>query len=1052
MSLLNFAIGGGTLRKPILTAATVVVAASASFAQNTITVKGVVTDSQKEPLIGVNVKVKGTSQGVATDLNGRFTIVGVAKNAVLELSYVGMQTQTVSVAGQTQLNITMRDDANQLSDVVVVGYGTQKKANLTGAVASVDSKQLASRPTANMTASLQGTVPGVTVIDRPGSGVSLNIRGRGNLGESNPLYIVDGVEVNASYFASLNPNNIENISFLKDAASGAIYGAKAAYGVVLVTTKTARAGHLQISYDGSFGAKSPTYLPDMVSSAQYAELYTLAERNTGTPEASLTFKPEAIEKYRNGSDPDLYPNTNWFDLVLNKQAVFTKHNLQFSGGSDKFKYVLNTGFMQNQALFKKQYTNRYDVSAKTVADLKSWLKITSSVNLIYDDYKRTGGNPSTVELLRVPPTQTAKQSNGEWGSVRNGRTATGEEINANQYRNLETAGRGNSQTTRLLGLLSAEIKPVEWLKITNQIGYNYIDYRSFAFSNTRPAVANFINPSAGAIGASARTENEMGQDWSYSKKLVYDGWVNIDKTFNRVHNFAAMVGVHADSYMTKRLAVGRRLFSSNEMEDLSGGSKDPNKQAETQSYFNEESMGSFFGRLTYNYDNRYLFEANLRADASSRFAKDGRWGYFPSFSAGWRIDKERFMAATSDWLTQLKLRASWGRSGNINNIGLYDTYSTFSTGNTILIGGVEVPYYVEANVGNPNLTWETTTTTDLGLDVSIKGGLFNLTFDYYNRLTDGILVKANDIMTETGLNSSQIPSRNVGKVRNSGIELSLSHRNTLGDFSYEIGGNMTINKNRIVTLGDKVTELPPSGNYIMRVGHSIGDFYMLEANGLYSTEDIASGKYVPYGAEVPEAGMVRFVDQLTVDSDGDGIFDKGDGVINAADRVIVGNDVPRFTYGLNANVSYKGLSLSVMGQGVTGTKVYLSEEASMAFFDNSVPRAWQLNNWTTDNQSAPYPKMFTPSDQRYKYNNRGSSYWLFDASYFRIKNITLSYTLPETFIKKLGLTGARVYFTAENLVTIRGDKRMKDFDPETAGGRGYHMGTKTLTGGLSINF
>lgn len=1050
LSLLNFSLGGG--RRAALTTATVVVATSSLFAQNTLNVKGQVTDVNNEPLIGVNVRVKGSTQGAATDLNGHFVLNGIAKNATLEVSYVGMQTQMISLNGRSSLSIVMKEDANQLSDHVVIGYGTQKKVNLTGAVSSIDSKQLASRPTSNMTSSLQGTVPGVTIIDRPGSGVSLNIRGRGNLGTSSPLYIVDGVEVSATYFSSLNPNSIENVSFLKDAASAAIYGAKAAYGVVLVTTKTARSGHLQISYDGNIGAKSPTYLPNMVNSAQYAELYSIAERNTGVPEANLTFQPDVIEKYRNGSDPDRYPNTNWFDLTLNKQAIFTKHNLQFSGGSDKFKYVLNTGFMQNQSLFKKQYTNRYDVSAKTVADLKSWFKVTSSVNIIYDDYKRNGGNVSTIELLRVPPTQVAKHSNGDWGSVRNGRTATGEEINANQLRNLETAGRGNSQSTQLLGLLAAEIKPVEWIKITNQFGYNYYDYRGFSFANTRPGVPNFLNPSAGLVGASGRQENQMNVDWSYSQKLIYDGWINLDKTFARVHNLSAVLGVHADSYLSKGLGVGRKIFSSNEMNDLSGGSKDPNKQIIPTSYFNEETMNSYFGRISYNYDNKYLFETNLRADASSRFAKEGRWGYFPSFSAGWRIDREGFMKSTNDWLTQLKLRASWGRNGNINNIGLYDTYSTFATGNTILIGGVEVPYYVESQIGNPKLTWETTTTTDIGVDLTIKGGLISITADYYDRLTEGILVKANDIMSETGLNNNQIPSRNVGKVRNTGLELSLTHKNTIGkDFSYELGGNMTINKNRIESLGDKVNELPP-GQYIMRVGHSIGDFYMLEANGLYSEEDIKSKNYVPYGGQIPEAGMVRYIDQPTIDSNGDGIPDKGDGVINASDRVIVGNDVPRFTYGLNASVSYKGLTLSVMGQGVTGTKVYLSEEASRAFFDNSVPRVWQMDNWTTSNQSAIYPKLFVPSDQRYSYNNHTSSFWLFDASYFRIKNITLSYSLPESVIGKVGLTGARLYITGENLITLRGDKRMKDFDPETAGGRGYNMGTKTITAGLSINF
>ncbi len=1049
LSLPTFLNGGG-LRN--LSAATVLVVSSVSaFSQNAVTVKGAVVDSKKEALIGVNVRIKGTTQGVATDLDGKFVLTNVPRNATLEFSYVGMQTQLITLNGQSVLNVVMKDDAGQLSDVVVIGYGTKKKVNLTGAVGSVDSKQMATRATTNIMTSIQGAVPGVTVMDKPGGGISLNIRGRGNLGTSEPLYIVDGVEVSASYFAALNPNVIENLSFLKDAASAAIYGAKAAYGVVLVTTKTAKSGSLQVSYNGSYGVKTPTYLPEMLNSTEYAELWTLAEKNQGVEPRLYTFQPDVIEKYRNGSDPDRYPNTNWFDLVLNNNSAYTKHNLQFTGGSDKFKYILNTGFTQNQSLYKNRRTNRYDVTAKTVADLKKWLRITSSANLIYDDFKREGGDIYPYELLRVPPTQVARHTNGNYGSVNNGLPLTGEHAKRNQLRRLEVGGRGESQTTQLLGLLSAEIMPIEGLKITNQLGYDYYDYRENTFVNRIPSIPNFLEKNASAINGSGVPENEMNIRWFYRRKLTYDGWVNYNKTFADKHELTAMVGVHADGRMEKDLKLGRKDFASNDMRDLSGGSTDLKKQITPTSSFVEESMHSYFGRIGYTYDNKYLFEANFRADASSRFNKDGRWGYFPSFSAGWRIDREQFMKQF-DWLTQLKLRASWGRNGNINNIGLYDTYSTYSTTGTILMGGEEQPIYVESVVGNPSLTWETTTTTNLGLDLDIKNGLFRLTADYYNRLTDGILVKANDTPTETGLTDKQIPSRNVGQVRNTGLELSLSHTKRFGDFSYEVGANMTINKNRIESLGDKVTELPPNGNWIMRVGHSIGDFYMLEANGLYSKEDIDKGNYVPYGTQKPEGGMIRFVDQPTVDSNGDGIPDKGDGVIDAADRKIVGNDVPSFTYGINARVSYKGLSLSVNGQGVAGTKVYLSEEAAWAFFDKSVPRRWQLDNWTENNQSAIYPKVFTPTDARYGYNNKASSFWLFDSSYFRIKNITLSYQLPTSLISRIGLTGASVYVTGENLFTLRGDNRMKDFDPETVSGRGYNIGTKSITAGVSINF
>ncbi|GJM49270.1 SusC/RagA family TonB-linked outer membrane protein [Capnocytophaga catalasegens] len=940
------------------------------------------------------------------------------------------------------INVILKEDAQQLDDVVVVGYGTQKKVNLTGAVASIDTKKMASRPSTNITKTLQGAVPGVTIISRPG-GTSLNIRGRGNLGSSEPLYIVDGIEVSSSFFNALNPNSIESISFLKDASSAAIYGAKAAFGVVLVSTKAAKSGVLQISYDGSTGVQMPTYLPKMVNSAQYAEMYREAERNSGVQESNLTFTDEMIRKYADGSDPDRFPDTNWFDLILRKQSFLTKHNLQFSAGSDKFKYVIGTGFLREEDLTPGVATNRYNINTKTSSDLKPWLTITSNINFIYNKYDRKKGSSSLLEALRVPPTQVAKHSNGNWGSVRNGRQATGEEISANPLRSLEENGRANSTTKRLLGSIGIELRPLENMKITNQLGYNYFDYRGFSFTNRKKGVPSFLNPASGIIPNTELKVNQMDLDWRYSDKWIYDGWINYDKTFNQVHSLTAMAGAHADIYQYKRITVGRKNFASDEMNDFKGGSIKESDQLVTnrqnEDFYLEENINSYFGRLGYTYDQKYLFEANFRADASSRFAKEGRWGYFPSFSVGWRMEQEEFMRNLT-WIDGLKWRASWGKNGNINNIGLYDTYSTYNSSGTIVLGGVSSNILTEGRLGNKNLTWETTITTNVGLDLSISKGLLGLTIDYYDRLTDGILIRANDIMTETGLSSEQIPARNVGKVRNKGVELVVSHANKIGDFSYNLSFNATHNKNIIEDLGDKVTELPPSDHWIFRKGGSIGDFYMLQADGVYSTQDVASGNIIPFGTQVPEAGMVKYVDA------------NADGKIDSQDRIIVANDVPKFTYGFNVDLNYKNFSLSVFGQGVTDVKVYLSEEASQAFFDNSVPRQWQTDYWTENNQNSTYLKLFTPADQRYKYNNQKSSYWLFDASYFRIKNVTLSYSLSDDVLKQIGLTNARIFLSADNIFTIRGDKRMKDFDPEVASGRGYSLGLKSYTAGITFTF
>jgi TonB-linked SusC/RagA family outer membrane protein len=1035
--------------KNILLSICLCVLGFASYAQDGV-VKGKILDSSGLPLPGVNILIKGTTNGTSTDFDGNYELKCAMGNDLV-ISFMGFKPQTITVASWI-LNCTLEDDTEMLDELIVVGYGTQKKVNMTGSVVSVDAKKIENRPSESILKSLQGAIPGVTIISRPGE-TSINIRGRGNLGNSSPLYIVDGIEVSSDFFSNMDPSIIENLSFLKDASSAAIYGAKAAYGVVLVTTKTGTKGKLQVVYNGSVGFKTSTYEPEVVDSWTYAEMYRTSEINSGVGEDGLRYSAEDVANYKSGSDLDRFPNTNWFDEVLEDKALFTKHNLLFSGGSDKTKYAFGLGYLRNETFTPGEATDRYNFSSKTTSKLKPWLTVTSNVNFIYKKYDREKGYAALTEFLRVPPTQVAKHTNGDWGSVRDNSQASPSQINANPLRTWQEGGRSNSDTKHFLGSMIAEITPMEGLKISNQIGYKYWDYRGFSFQNKKEGVPSFLNPSTGIISGTASDVNQMNVDWRYSEKLNYDGWVNYEKTLSEVHNISAMAGIHADTYTSKILAVGRKGFGSNEMNALSGGSEDPDNQITTnkpgQKYveakfktgedFQEETTLSYFGRLTYNYNQRYLFEANLRADASSRFAKKGRWGYFPSFSAGWRMDQEAFLTNV-EWLDNLKLRASWGQNGNINNVGLYDTYSTYEASGTALVNGSVVPTLVEGRIGNPNLTWETATTTNFGVDATFGNGLLGFSMDIYSRITDDILIQAEDVYAETGLDSSKVPARNVGSVRNRGIELALTHRKEMGDFSYQFSFNMAYNKNKILDLGNKVDQLPPDSYFILEKGESVGSFYMLEADGLYSTADEDAGDLIPYGTQMPEAGMVKFVDQ------------NDDGVIDAKDRTIVAKDVPDFTYGMNLELNYKNLSLSVTGQGVSGVKMYMDNEASQAFFNNSVPRNWQKDNWTETNQNANYPKLFRETDDRYKYNSKMSSYWLFDASYFRIKNISLSYNISKELTQKVGLNKVRVYLSADNPFTIRGDHRMKDFDPERSSGRGAQLGVKTFTSGISITF
>jgi TonB-linked SusC/RagA family outer membrane protein len=577
---------------------------------NVFTVKGAVTDADGEPLPGVNVFEQGNpTNGVITGIDGNYSIQISSPDAILSFTYIGFEAQDVNVTGRSNINITLVEEFTDLDEVVVVGYGTQRKVNLTGAVTTIDGEALESRPTENILKSLQGTVPGVTIIDRPG-GTSISIRGRGTFaGASSPLYIVDGIEVSSDFFNNLDPTVVENISFLKDAASASIYGAKAAYGVVLVTTKQGKKEALHVTYNGSYGAQKATYIPEVLNSTQYAEMYRTSELNSGIEEANLRYSLEDIQKYRDGSDPDLYPNSNWFDLVLEPSAMFTKHSLNLSGGSDKVQYLFGLGYQRDESLTPGIATDRYNFLTKATADLKDWLTVSTNVNFIYKKYNNDLGGSSLTEFLRVPPTQVARHTNGNWGSVRDFRQATAVEIGYNPLRRLMTRGRDYNDTKHFLGNVNAIIKPFEGFKFTNQLAYNFYDYRRFEFLNTLEGVPSYINPNETPIAGS--DVNQMKNYWSYSEKLVYDGWINYDKTLNSIHNIGIMLGMHADSWHSKNLDVGRKMFPSNDMNAISGGSTDPDNQLTTKGAFNEETSLSYFGRVTYDLDGRYLFEAKF---------------------------------------------------------------------------------------------------------------------------------------------------------------------------------------------------------------------------------------------------------------------------------------------------------------------------------------------------------------------------------------------------------------------------------------------------------
>lgn len=1008
--------------------------------QQTRVLTGVVRDTKSNPVIGANVIIKGTLTGVSTDASGRFTI-NVPVNGTLEVSSLGYITREVNTGTQSRVDVVLEETAQEVDEIIVVGYGTQKKVNLTGSVATVSTKDITDRVQTNVLSAIQGTVPGVTVISRPGQTPSINFRGRGNLGTSAPLYVIDGAVADETFFSNLDPNSIESISFLKDAASSAIYGSRAAYGVVLVTTKAGTKERMSVSYNGYVGIKSLTYTPDLVNSWEYAEFMNegMYNRNPAGGK-NQAYTADQIGWFRDGSRPDYYPNTDWLDLVLDKHVVTTQHSVNFSGGSEKVRFFTGLGYLYDDKYMPGQNSDRYNLDINLSADMNKWLTLKGGVKYIRNTSDTKHGVPWTGNFILVPPTMVARQSNGEWGSIAGGQQATQSFLRDNPLRTLSKNNWSESKSDNILIDMGFDIKPLPGLTISGQGFYKGYESKSKSYTGLQDNVKTF--ETGEEIPGTGIYTNEMSMNWQSTKRKLFTTMVRYEWS-NHSHYVNAMAGTSYEKYDFERLYSKRKDFAVDSMKDIETGAT-VSKDLPNGTGISENKMLSYFARVNYSYLDKYLFEANLRADASSRFHKDNRWGVFPSFSAGWRINQEEFMSSVN-WVTNLKLRASWGMLGNINNVGNYDYFQNYNSNGNYNFDNTAVIGVIESKPANKNLGWEKVSLTDIGIDFDLFNNKLSVVADYYVKRTSDILLGYN-VPRETGISSN--PSQNIGKVRNRGFEMAVTHRNRVRDFSYSVSVNIATNSNKITNLGSSDDIIQNGGDkirYILREGESVGAFYGYSTNGLYTQEEIDNGHYYTFG-RTPKAGDIKYVPQRENVAWGSGIT--GD------DRVIIGKDVPDFTYGLNINMSYKNFEFGLFGQGVSGTKVAFESEQVWCLFLNSSPRKYHRKRWTEENPNpkAIYPRIYGGHSFD-DYNQNFSDFQLFSADYFRIKTISLGYNLPQAAVSKIGLSAMKVFFTGENLFTIRGDKKMKDFDPESASGRGLGAyGTKAVAFGINITF
>jgi len=1001
-------------------------------AQNKIT--GSVLNAAKEPLPSVTIANKKANIAVTTNENGQFSITA-KKGDVIEASMVGYNSQTIAIKNTNIIVFTLEQSEAKMNEVVVVGYGTQKKVNVSGSVNTVKVGNLINRPVTDLTSSLQGQVAGVTVVGRPGdvgqNNKSINIQGRGNLGGSDPFYVVDGVPVTVSDFNRINPSDIESMSILKDAAASSIYGSRAAYGVILVTTKKGKEGKMQLSFNGYYGVQTPTVLPHTLDAANYARLRNEAAQNDGKG-ANYYYTNEEIQKFRDGSDPDNYPNTNWYDLAYKKNAPIWLSEISAQGGG-KTQYFLSGSVMKQGSLVPGKDLTRYSLRSNTSSQVTSNFRIGSNLSYIRDGYNFDGAQFSYTTLAAEVPTMVNKQSDGTWGTMNAGTLDAGR-AKGNPIRTLQEGGRSSYETNRFIGSLNANLGPIKGMNLNGMVSYNLLNYRNSSFSNYMDPVINWQTKEPIPSTASS-SPNRLSESWENSGNLLLQFTGDYEKTIKN-HNLKILLGTSYEDYVDRTLGAWRQNFVSNDLNVIDAGdigttSNDLGNNGSMQ----QRTFNSYFGRLNYNYSEKYFVEANIRRDASSQFAPGRRWGTFPSVSAAWRISKESFFKNVKG-IDELKLRASWGKLGNVNNVGYYDYFDGLSSGTVGVLNNSLVSGVYQTRLANPNLTWEVVDVKNIGLDGTFFNHRLTVQADVFNRMTSDILLNL-PVPYEWGVPGESQP-QNAGKVQNKGVELTLNYSDNIGDFHYSVGGNMSRIWNKIIDLHGQDNQIysDGEGTFIYKEGQAIGSFYMIKSDGLFVDQNEIN-KHA-FQSSLTKPGDIKYIDQ------------NKDGTVDGSDRVITGNNMPYFTYSLNLSLSYKGFDVNAMGQGVGGgVKVYLQNEASWAFFNGGTVKEYHLGRWTPQNPDphAIYPRLSESYPENY-----GNDFWMYNADYFRIKVLSVGYTLPQNVISKMHLQKLRLYLSSNNLFTFSSDKRLKDFDPEVPSSRATFPQLKSVSAGLHVIF
>lgn len=992
-----------------------------------IHIKGLVRGADNSPLPGASVTlIHDSKSGTLTNIDGQFSLQA-EPGSELVVKYMGYRQAVFKVGSKDFYTIVLEEDEHLLDDVVVVGYATNKKVNLSGSVSSLDSEQISSRPITNVSTALQGMAPGVTVTTQSGSpggdGGNIRIRGIGTFGGDNadPLVLIDGVE---GTIDEVDPNVIESVSILKDAASASIYGSRAANGVILITTKRGTdKDKFSISYQGFVGFQRPTRLPDRVDAIQYMELENVAAEND---EGELPYAPEYIEEYRNGmaTDPDSYPNTDWQDEILTGSGLTHGHTATLTAATDRIKILTSVGYKDQQGLIENSNYRRVTVRNNMDIKLTDRLQFKFDVQLMNGNRLQPRAESTVFNYMN---TRAANMVNQFTTGLYNGSGMQGD----NPVLLAKEGGNKKTNTIRATGSFGLHWDVFDGLKLSATYTPRYITRNTHTYKNS---VTTYGDPE----GTTSFQSDALNSLTESANRYFYNNLQFLATYSKKIgnHEFKVMAGAERETYDEKTLSAYREGFNYPEYDVINAGNID-NMDNGGAEY--EWALQSYFGRVNYNFMDRYLLEANFRADGSSRFAKGNQYSYFPSVSGAWRISEEKFMEPVRHVVNNLKLRASWGMLGN-QNIGssYYPTVETLSTG-TISMGGNLYPIATQTALANPDLVWETSTMTDIGFDLTLFNSL-SITADWYYKTTDDILMKL-DIPNIVGFSA---PFQNVGKVRNVGWELGIAYQKRWNDFSLGVSANLSDVKNEITDMkGISST----SGEIRNQEGSPINSIYGLVCEGFINSQEEADdiNTNCPQFGTTVHPGDLKYADI------------NHDNKITADDKTIIGSTIPRYTYSLGLNLEYKRFHLDALFQGVGKADGYLNTYYVMPCQQGGTYRTEHLDYWREDNKDAATPRLSYKSSN----NSQQSSFWMRSAAYLRLKSLQFGYDLPTQWLQRAGINGAYIYLDAQNLFTWT--DFYQGYDPEvnydasatdgvSLGDANNYPQVSTFTLGVKLNF